>query len=274
MAGEGADGDRREGRAEGGGADRAEIAPGDVGQHRRAVEIAGLALVGRHAERGVALEMLGNAEAFARGELHVRRRHVVLEIDEGLAAAVGDLPHRARRRRSRRSRREPFQPTRRNRTRWRRPRRRPAPSARHEARPNEPVAAPATLMPGGSAPGTSAARLSLHCGLPLRWVVRCSVGFQPPDTATRSQAIRSALPVSVPDIDPGDGEPAAHAFDRRARQIARARLVGSSLSGRGGHLARIDHRRDGNAGLGQVGGVRNASSLSAKITARRPGATP
>ena len=72
------------------------IAPGDLGQHRRAVDVAGLALVGRHAERGVALEMLGDAEAFARGELHVRHRHVVLEIDEGLAAAVRDLPHRAR----------------------------------------------------------------------------------------------------------------------------------------------------------------------------------
>ena len=95
MAGKGADGDRREGRAEGGGADRAEIAAGDRGEHRRAVEIAGLALVGRHAERGVALEMLGDAEALARRKLHVGYRHVVLEIDERLASAVLDLPHRA-----------------------------------------------------------------------------------------------------------------------------------------------------------------------------------
>ena len=92
MPGEGADGDRGIGRAEGRGADRADIPPGDVGQHRRAVGIGRLALVGRHAERGVALEMLGDAEALARGELHVRHRHVVLEIDERLAATIGDLP--------------------------------------------------------------------------------------------------------------------------------------------------------------------------------------
>jgi hypothetical protein len=96
MAGERADGDGGERRAESGGADRAEIAPGDRSEHRRAVEIAGLALVGRHAERGVALEMFGDAEAFASGEFHVRHRDVVLDIDECLASGVGDLPHRRR----------------------------------------------------------------------------------------------------------------------------------------------------------------------------------
>ncbi len=95
MPGKGGDGDGREGRAEGGGADRADIAPGDVGEHGRTAEIGGLALVGRHAERGVALEMLGDAEALARGELHVGDGHVVLEIDEGLAAAACHLPERA-----------------------------------------------------------------------------------------------------------------------------------------------------------------------------------
>src|SRR5262245_46135759 len=95
MAGKGADGDRRIGRPEGGGADRADIAPGGGGEDGGAVGVAGLALVGRHAERRVALEMLGDAEALARGELHVGDRHVVLEIDEGLALALLDLPHRA-----------------------------------------------------------------------------------------------------------------------------------------------------------------------------------
>ena len=93
MAGKGADGHGGEGRAEGRAADRADIASGDGSEHRRAIRVGDLALVGRHAERGVALEMLRRAEALARGELHVRHRHVVLEIDESLAAAVGNLPH-------------------------------------------------------------------------------------------------------------------------------------------------------------------------------------
>ena len=41
--------------------------------------------------------MLGDAEALARGKLHVGDRDVVLEIDEGLALALFDLPHRGRR---------------------------------------------------------------------------------------------------------------------------------------------------------------------------------
>ena len=44
-----------------------------------------LALVGRHAERGVALEVLHRDEAFAVGKPHVVGRDVVLEVDEGLA---------------------------------------------------------------------------------------------------------------------------------------------------------------------------------------------
>src|SRR5262245_2900065 len=95
MAGKGADGNRRVGRPEGGGADRADIAPGGGGENGGAVGVASLALVGRHAERRVALEMLGDAEALARGELDVGDRHVILEIDEGLALALFDLPHRA-----------------------------------------------------------------------------------------------------------------------------------------------------------------------------------
>ena len=215
MAGKGADGDRREGRAEGGGADRAEIAAGDRGEHRRAVEIAGLALVGRHAERGVALEMLGDAEALARRELHVGYRHVVLEIDERLAPAVLDQPHRACRPASVSALAAgPLEAV--------KPQSVAAvapaawPSARHAPRPNEPAAAPATLMPGGNAPGTSAASASLHCGLPLRWVVRWRLGFQPPDTATRSHAKRSVLPPASLTSTPGDGLASAHAVDRTA----------------------------------------------------------
>ncbi len=71
MAGKSADGDRREGRPEGRGADRTDIAPGDGSEHRRAIDIADLALIGRHAERGIALEMLRDAKALAHGKLHV-----------------------------------------------------------------------------------------------------------------------------------------------------------------------------------------------------------
>ena len=149
------------------------------------------------------------------------------------------------------------------------------PSARHAPRPNEPAAAPATLMPGGNAPGTSAASASLHCGLPLRWVVRWRLGFQPPDTATRSQANRSVLPLSVPDLDAGDGLASAHALDRTARQIARLCPLGSVLGARRAALPGVDHRGDRDAGIGEVDRrCGTASSLSAKITARLPGATP
>ena len=163
----------------------------------------GLALVGRHAERGVALEVLGDAEAFARGELHVRHRDVVLEIDERLAATVRDLPQRARRRAAS-SAAARSATGRRGKAAFGAPPPAPAswPSARHAPRPNEPDAAPATLMPGGKSPGTSAESASLHCGLPLRWVVRLTVGFQPPDTASRSQAKRSVLPLASPTTMP------------------------------------------------------------------------
>ena len=96
VPGEGADRDRREGRAERRRPDLADRPPGRLGEDREAVEVGGLALVGRHAERGVALDVLRRAEAFARRELDVRRGDVVLEVDEGLAAAAGDLPERAR----------------------------------------------------------------------------------------------------------------------------------------------------------------------------------
>jgi hypothetical protein len=51
--------------------------------HRQADDVAGAALVGRHAERGVALEVLDRAEAFARRQRDVRRSDVVLKVDEG-----------------------------------------------------------------------------------------------------------------------------------------------------------------------------------------------
>ena len=53
---------------------------------RQGVHVRGLALVGRHAERGVALQVLHRAEIFLRGKLDIGGRHVMHEVDECLAA--------------------------------------------------------------------------------------------------------------------------------------------------------------------------------------------
>ena len=65
-----------------------------LGHQRESGDVRGLALVGRHAERRVALQVLDGPEPFALGELDVVRGDVVLEIDEGLAAAVAHAPER------------------------------------------------------------------------------------------------------------------------------------------------------------------------------------
>jgi hypothetical protein len=57
-----------------------------LGDDRERVQIRGLALVGGHAGRGVALDVLDRAEALARRERQIARRDVVLPIDEGLSA--------------------------------------------------------------------------------------------------------------------------------------------------------------------------------------------
>ena len=85
------EGDGRVGHAEGGEADRgnrfAESARGVV----QGVDVRGLALVGRHAGRRVALDVLDGTEALAHREVEVLEHHIVLEIDEGLGAGYGGL---------------------------------------------------------------------------------------------------------------------------------------------------------------------------------------
>ena len=78
-----------EGRAIG---SRSRFVDGAAGQRRHrgdGVDIGGLALIGRHAERGVALEMLDGDIALARGERDVFQRHIVLEIDPAPAFVIG-----------------------------------------------------------------------------------------------------------------------------------------------------------------------------------------
>ena len=62
-------------------------------RHRReAVDIGGLALIGRHAERGVALQVLDRDVALAGRERDVLQRHVVLEVDPAPPFVVGLRP--------------------------------------------------------------------------------------------------------------------------------------------------------------------------------------
>ena len=79
----GAEGDGGVGRAESRGTDCGNRPMKLLGEEREADDIAGLALVGAHPQRGVALEMLDRAEAFARRQRDVRRGDVVLKVDEG-----------------------------------------------------------------------------------------------------------------------------------------------------------------------------------------------
>ena len=85
LGGERAERHRREGRPEARRADLGDRLAERLGHDGEARHVGGLALVGRHAERGVALQVLDRDEAFAMREAHVLGRHVVLEVDEGLA---------------------------------------------------------------------------------------------------------------------------------------------------------------------------------------------
>ena len=65
---------------------------GQFGHHRKAQHVAGLALIGGHAQRGVAFQMFDRDEAFLLGQLHILDRHIVLLIDPSAAFAGMDIP--------------------------------------------------------------------------------------------------------------------------------------------------------------------------------------
>ena len=92
-----AEGDRRVRRPKGRGPDRGDPGAQGRGEHREPVHVAGPALVGAHAQRGVALEVLDRGVPFPHRELDVGHRHVVLEIDEALAVPPGRQRHRPER---------------------------------------------------------------------------------------------------------------------------------------------------------------------------------
>ena len=104
-AGERADRHGRVGRAEGGRADRRDVLAEGLGHQGQADDIAVLALVGRHAERRVALQMLDRDIALAMRRGGHRRGDVVLRVDEALqfAARNADLVDGSERRARRRS---------------------------------------------------------------------------------------------------------------------------------------------------------------------------
>src|SRR5947207_1434351 len=89
--GERADCDRRVGRPEGRRADRWDRSAAELGHEGERVDVARLALVGAHALRGVALQMLDGPVALAIRQADVIRGHVVLQVDEGLATNQRDL---------------------------------------------------------------------------------------------------------------------------------------------------------------------------------------
>ncbi len=77
-----AEGDRRVGRAEGGDAELGNALAGDLRDDAERVDVAGLALVGAHAGRGVALDVLDRAVALPERQREVGGGDVVLQIDE------------------------------------------------------------------------------------------------------------------------------------------------------------------------------------------------
>ena len=246
MAGKRADRDRRD-RADGRSwcRPRGIVRAGELGQIARPLTFDGLALVGRHAERGVALEMLDRAEAFARGERDVRRRS---RRSGNRRRPCRGCPRPARAASARaalvRRRRQRHGPARRSRSRAAAAAPAARPSARHAPSANAPVAAPATRHARRQRAGherRERRRSSAACRRDGQ--VRCTVGFQPPDTASRSQAIRSVSPLASPTID------AAHAVRRRAplRPCAPATIARAGcrapLDARGDVAPRIDHAR-------------------------------
>ena len=173
VAGEGAEGRRRVGRAEGGEADLRRRLAERVGGDHQAVDVRHLALVGRHAVGGVALDVLDRAHALADREADVLGGDVVLEVDEGLgrrrvavgrqllerdagAGAVGGDGVGLRRRPRGRRRGRP----------GRRRRRRRSSAA---AMPQRPRPAPAMCTASVFLPGRKALSVSSQARLPLVW---------------------------------------------------------------------------------------------------------
>ena len=88
ASGQCADGGGGEGRTEGGGAHFLHPQAARCGHDGQTIQVRGFALVGAHAQRGVTLEVLNRLVTFAMRQFHVAYRHVMLEVDKGLAGDV------------------------------------------------------------------------------------------------------------------------------------------------------------------------------------------
>ena len=82
-------GNRAMGRARHGGAVGRDAAPGQGRHQGQPRHIAKLALVGRHAQRRVALEMLDGAKTLAMGNGDILVGHIMLKIDKSPFCAHG-----------------------------------------------------------------------------------------------------------------------------------------------------------------------------------------
>ena len=209
-AGEAAERRGRVGHAKGGETDPRDRQLEILRHDRERIEVRGLALVGGHAGRGVALDVLDRLKSFARGELHVARGDIVLPVHEGLdrrlgGSAAGSAPEvgaRARgsaprprsgaraalRAHGHRSRRAP-----------RRGVRARGRAVRQGAREVRDAAA--------SAHGTLALRrlarqkacsVSSQTSLPRDCENRCTLGVNPPDISNASQSMRRPRPPASP----------------------------------------------------------------------------
>ena len=85
RSGERAERDRRIWRAERGQPDLRHLPAGQRGDRGQRIQITGLALVGRHARRGVAFHLLDRVETFARRGGEVLGGDIILEVDKRLA---------------------------------------------------------------------------------------------------------------------------------------------------------------------------------------------
>ena len=258
MVDDRAEGNRRIGRAERRQPDLGDRLAQRLGGNGQSMHVGRLALVGRHAVGGEALDVLDRAHALMHRLADVLGGHVVLEIDEGLDGRV------------RRRRPAPRRACRRPSSRWPRPsasttlptlaagllRRflagRMASSTVAPARPcrcrRRPKRSPAHRRRAGSACVASS-----KATLPRDCENRCTDGVQPADISSASTGIvRSRAAGLRLDRHGGDAQPAAD-FDHGAAVIdldaERARLVDQPARR---IVAQIDDRRDVDAGLLQV----------------------
>ena len=166
-------------------------------------EVAGLALVGAHAERRIALHMLGDRIALACRQRDIGGGHVVVQIDKGAPPLAGGQRVRDRRRGGGRVRLVDLGNTAgigggiaRHAKAAQGGGPRPGRFALGEAGGERkvPFAAPAQPPPRRSRPAPARRDRGSKRSRPRACAKSCTFGFQPPDTASRSQSSVTVRP--------------------------------------------------------------------------------